>query len=216
MGGVADDDRTDWVEWHDAYRDPESPLSSRLAIVQRLIGEALDGTVGEVRVISVCAGAGKDLLGVLAGRSDRSRVHALLVEADARLAARAQGTARANRCQHVRVLVGDAALTDAYAGAVPADVVLVCGVFGSIADDDIERTIAALPQLCREGAEVIWTRHRGHPDLTPSVRRWFAAAGFDELAFTSAGPGSFAVGMHRLAREGDVLVPGVRLFSFFR
>ena len=216
MGGVADEDRTDWVEWHDAYRDPGSPLSGRLVVVQRLIGEALDTTVGEVRVISICAGAGKDLLGVLAARDDRSRVHALLVDANPHLVDRARSTARANRFEHVRAVVGDAALTDAYADEVPADVVLVCGVFGNIADGDIERTIGALPQLCREGAEVIWTRHRRHPDLTPSVRRWFGEAGFDEVAFESAGPGSFAVGMHRLAREGDALVPGVRLFTFFR
>lgn len=216
MASVADEDRTDWVEWHDAYRDPGSPLSGRLAVVQRLIGEALDTTVGEVGVISICAGAGKDLLGVLARRDDRSRVHALLVEADARLVGRAQATARASRCGHVRAVVGDAAQTDAYADVAPADLVLVCGVFGNISDEDIERTIGALPQLCREGGEVIWTRHRRHPDLTPSVRRWFADAGFDELAFDSAGPGSYAVGMHRLARPSETLEAGVRLFTFFR
>ena len=216
MASVTDADRTDWVEWHDAYRDPRSALSGRLAIVQRLIGEALDTTVGEVSVISVCAGAGKDLLGVLAARHDRSRVHALLVEADARLVGRAQATARAGRIRHVRSIVADAAFTDVYADAVPADLVLVCGVFGNITDQDIERTIGALPQLCREGAEVIWTRNRRHPDLTPSVRGWFAGAGFDEVAFESDGPGSFAVGMHRLARPGEPLVVGERLFTFVR
>jgi hypothetical protein len=216
VSGVADEDRTDWVEWHDAYRDPGSPLSGRLAVVQRLIREALDGTVGEVRVISVCAGAGKDLLGVLATRDDRSRVHALLVDTDAHLVERARSTARVNRLEHVRAVVGDAALTNAYADMVPADVVLVCGVFGNISDEDIERTIGALPQFCHEGAEVIWTRHRRHPDLTPSLRRWFADAGFDELAFESAGPGSYAVGMHRLARPTEPLERGVRLFTFFR
>ena len=143
-------------------------------------------------------------------------MHALLVDANPHLVERARSTARANRCEHVHAVVGDAALTDAYANVVPADVVLVCGVFGNIADEDIERTIATLPQLCREGAEVIWTRNRRHPDLTPSVRSWFAAAGFDEVAFESAGPGAFAVGMHRLTRAGDALVPGVRLFTFLR
>ncbi|MEA2480375.1 MAG: hypothetical protein QOJ07_2297 [Thermoleophilaceae bacterium] len=213
---MADEDRTDWVEWHDAYRDPRSALSGRLAIVQRLIGESLDTTVGEVRVISVCAGAGRDLLGVLTARDDRSRVHALLVDAEPRLVERARRAARAGRAEHVRAIVADAALTDVYADAVPADLVLVCGVFGNLSDEDIERTVGALPQLCREDAEVIWTRHRRHPDLTPSVRRWFADAGFDEVAFESAGPGSFSVGMHRLARPGEPLQPGERLFTFFR
>jgi hypothetical protein len=216
VDAVADDDRTDWVDWHEAYRDPGSALSGRLAIVQRLIGAALDRTTGDVGVISICAGAGKDLLGVLAERDDRARVHALLVEADARLVERAQTAARAIESRHVRAVAGDAALTEAYASAVPADLVLACGVFGNIGDGDIERTIGALPQLCREGGTVIWTRHRRHPDLTPSVRRWFADAGFEELAFESAGPGSFSVGMHALARPSEALVPGVRLFTFLR
>ncbi len=32
----------DWAEWHDAYDDPDSWLSRRLAAVRRRIGEALD------------------------------------------------------------------------------------------------------------------------------------------------------------------------------
>jgi predicted RNA methylase len=213
---MADGEMTDWADWHEAYRDPDSPLSGRLAVVQRLIAEALDRTSGDVQAISVCAGAGKDLLGVLAGRDDRARVHALLVEAEPRLVERAETAARAAGATHVTAVVGDAALTDAYAGVAPADLVLVCGVFGNIADEDVERTIGALPQLCREGGTVIWTRHRGHPDLTPAVRRWFADAGFDELAFESAGPGAFAVGMHRSTRPPEPLQPGVRLFTFLR
>jgi hypothetical protein len=213
---VADDDRTDWLDWHEAYRDPGSPLSGRLAVVQRMIGEVLDRTVGDVRAVSICAGAGRDLLGALADREDRGRVEALLVESDPRLVDRARAAARASGCEHVTAVVGDAALTDAYAGAVPADLVLACGVFGNIPDADIERTIGALPQLCREGGTVIWTRHRRHPDLTPAVRGWFADAGFEELAFVSAGPGSFSVGMHALGRPGEPLQPGLRLFTFFR
>ena len=34
----------------------------------------------------------------------------------------------------VEVLVADAGRTDSYAGRVPAEVVLVCGVFGNISD----------------------------------------------------------------------------------
>jgi hypothetical protein len=209
---VADPEPTDWVDWHESYRDPGSGLSDRLVVVQRLISQALDRTVGDVQVISICAGAGKDLLGALAGRADAARVHALLVEADLRLVERA----RAASPEHVRAVVGDAALTDAYTDVVPADVVLVCGVFGNIPDEDVERTIGALPQLCREGGAVIWTRHRGHPDLTPTVRSWFADAGFEELAFESPGPGDYAVGMHASTRPHEPLQPGVRLFTFFR
>jgi hypothetical protein len=123
----------------------------------------------------------------------------------------------------VEVVTGDAGTVDAYAEAVPADLVLVCGVFGNIPDDDIRHTVDTLPQLCAAGATVIWTRHRKAPDVTPAIRTWFAAAGFDEVAFRSedeseADPtdrtGRFGVGAHRLTAGPQPLQAGTRLFTF--
>jgi hypothetical protein len=121
-------------------------------------------------------------------------------------------------------VTGDASVTDAYAGAVPVDLVLVCGVFGNIPDDDVHRTIEALPEFCARDATVIWTRHRGPPDLTPTIREWFADAGFVELGFESTvaeapQPGAFPaqlVGVHRWPRDPVALELGKRLFTFFR
>ena len=110
----------------------------------------------------------------------------------------------------------DAGLTDAYVGAVPADVVLACGIFGNSSDADVERTVRSLPQLCAEGGRVIWTRHRWEPDLTPAIRRWFAEAGFEELAFGSGGPESWSVGLHVSRTPAQPLQPAERLFTFVR
>jgi hypothetical protein len=116
----------------------------------------------------------------------------------------------------VRAVVGDAGTTSSFASAVPADLVLVCGIFGNITDEDVRRTIEALPTLCADGATVIWTRHRREPDLTPTIRGWFAGAGFEELLFASPGIGKYAVGVHRLARAPLPFSSGVQLFTFFR
>jgi hypothetical protein len=124
----------------------------------------------------------------------------------------------------IEIVTGDASVTDAYAGAVPADLVLVCGVFGNIPDDDVHRTIDALPQFCARDATVIWTRHRGSPDLTPTIRAWFAHAGFVEIGFESTGaepprPGAFPAqfaGAHGWPRDPVALELGKRLFMFFR
>src|SRR5436190_1604292 len=108
----------DWHEWHRAYDAPDSPLSHRLAVVQRLIRAVLDAAPpGPIRVISMCAGEGRDLLGVLADHPRADDVHARLVELDPDLA----GTARDNAPARVDVVVGDAGMTDVYEGAVPAD-----------------------------------------------------------------------------------------------
>jgi hypothetical protein len=114
--------------------------------------------------------------------------------------------------------VRDAGTTDAYADAVPIDVLLLCGVFGNISDEDVQTTVQALPSLCALDATVIWTRHRGEPDLTPTIRRWFREAGFEEQAFDSPGPGtaSFSVGAARLVAEPRHYEAGRRLFSFTR
>ena len=94
-----------------------------------------------------------------------------------------EATTRANAASlaRIEIVTGDASVTDAYAGAVPADLVLVCGVFGNIPEADVHRTIDTLPQFCARNATVIWTRHCGPPDLTPMIREWFAHTGFIEI-----------------------------------
>ena len=82
---------THWQTWHDAYADPGSSLSRRLRIVQGFVRDWLDATAPRaVRVVSVCAGDGRDLLEVLGSGPTPSRVTATLVELDAGLADRAR------------------------------------------------------------------------------------------------------------------------------
>jgi hypothetical protein len=206
----------DWVQWHAAYDDPGSPLSRRLAIVQDHVAAALDRCPpGSVTMISACAGQGRDVIGALAGHRRAGDVRARLVEFDERNAAVARRMAADAGLTGVEVLTGDAGRTDAYSGYVPADVVLVCGVFGNISDGDIRSTVAHLPGLCAEGATVLWTRHRKEPDLTPDIRRWFARAGFEELAFVTPEESAWiAVGVNRLVAPPKSFEPGVRLFEF--
>lgn len=207
----------DWLEWHRRYDEPSSALAQRLQVVQDHVRQALhEAPPGPVRVVSMCAGQGRDLLGVLAGHPRRDDVRARLVELDQRNVAIArQATADAG-LPGVEVVAGDAALTDAYAGAVPAEVILACGVFGNISDDDVSRTVRYLPTLCAPGGAVIWTRHRRPPDLTPAVRAWFAERGFEEVAYTTADGTFFGVGTHRLQGTPAPLPPGRRLFTFLR
>jgi hypothetical protein len=75
----------DWHEWHDAYDSPDSYLGRRLALVQERIRLALDDAPpGPLTAISICAGQGRDLIGVLADRPRRHDVRARLVELDER------------------------------------------------------------------------------------------------------------------------------------
>lgn len=198
----------DWVDWHGAYDDPTSSLSTRLAVVQGHVRRAVDG--GAPRVLSLCAGDGRDVLGVLARHPAASDVTGRLVELDPRLAA----VARAAAPPGVEVVEADAGDTGCAVGAVPADLVLLCGIFGNVPDADVERTVRAAPSLCARGATVVWTRHVDEPGLTPSIRRWFVEAGFDELAFENPAGTHAGIGASRLVAEPARFVPGVRLFAF--
>ena len=205
----------DWVEWHRDYDDPGSLLSRRLELVQGHLRTELDhAPAGNIRLISLCAGQGRDVIGVLARHPRRDQVRARLVELDERNAAVARRAAQAAGLDGVEVLQADAGTTDACAGAVPAQVVTACGIFGNITASDTQATVAALPSLCAPGALVLWTRHRGAPDLTPAIRSWFTEAGFREEAFEVSRDGFMSVGAHRLTGESAALIPGQRLFTF--
>lgn len=203
----------DWRAWHEDYEDPGSALGRRLAVVQAQIRAALDGAApGPVRIISVCAGQGHDIIGALADHPRRRDVTARLVELDEQNVRWARHAASAAGLESVEILAADASITDAYEGAVPADLVLLCGVFGNISQADIANTIDHLPLLCAHAASVIWTRHRHPPDLTPFIRKTFERTGFDELGFENSPP--FGVGVNRLLADPRPLEAGVRLFEF--
>lgn len=189
----------DWARWHEAYDDPSSPLRTRLALVQRHLSDALDAAApGPVSLVSLCAGEGRDVLGVLPGHPRRDDVTAVLVELDPRIARTAAERAARAGLTGVQVREADAGFVANYADALPADVLLLCGIFGNVSEQDIARTAAAGPALCAPGATVIWTRHRRAPDLTPRIREWFAAAGLQEATFDAPpGDGMMSVGVYR-------------------
>jgi hypothetical protein len=205
----------DWAEWHRPYDDPASLLSGRLRRVQAHLKALLDRQPpGPVQVISLCAGQGRDVIGVLAGHPRRDSVRARLVELDPRNVEHARRAAAAAGLDAVEVLAADAGLTDAYAGAVPAQIVVACGIFGNITDADVAGTVAALSGLCAPGAGVIWTRHTRSPDLTPAIRSWFAAAGFAEESYEAPAATRQGIGRHRLTGPPAAFPPGERLFAF--
>ena len=163
--------------------------------------------------MSLCAGQGRDLLDVLADHPRRDDVTAQLVELDPRNAAEAARIVAAAGLRAVEVRVGDAALTDHYADLAPADLVLLCGIFGNITDADIKATVGYAAQLCAMGGTVIWTRHREPPDLVPDICHWFDEQGFTLRWLSEPGAG-FGLGVHRFDGHPRSLVNGVRMFSF--
>jgi hypothetical protein len=204
----------DWHDWHSGYDRPGSALDQRLACVQERIREALDvSPPGPLQAISVCAGQGRDLLGVLADHPRGRDVTARLVELDERNVAQARRTATDSGLDQVDIVTGDAASTACYDGMVPADLVLICGLFGNISRADIDRTLDHCPALCATGATLIWTRHRKPPDLFPHISARLESLSF-ETTYLSAPDLPFGVGSHRFTGRPMPLPPDTHLFTF--
>jgi hypothetical protein len=207
----------DWQAWHRDYDDPSSSLSRRLVEVRTQLAGLLADLPSErpVRLLSLCAGDGRDTIPVLAecGRP----VEACLVELDPELAAAARDAASAaGLTTALEVRTGDAGLVSTFADRLPVDVLMLCGVFGNVADADVERTVAAARVMVAAGGAVVWTRgHRPPDDPAARVRRLLGAAGFDEVAFVEPRDATYRVGVGRQTGPDDSRLPE-RLFSFVR
>lgn len=213
-------ERMDWREWHREYDDVESDLSRRRRAVQREVRRWLDSRDDErLQVVSACAGDGRDLLEVLASRPDSGRVSARLLEIDPALAASARDYANEHGLD-VEVLEADAGHTDSYRHAVPADLVMLCGIFGNLTEDDARTTVQVARQLCAPGSELIWTRGR-FPDRDPveptlRMRKWFAEEGFELVSIEAPDDWKYRVVVHRFTGDIEPLEAGRSFFSFTR
>jgi predicted O-methyltransferase YrrM len=204
---------TDWRAWHTDYADPESALSQRLRVVQGAVEQWLGDQAEPDRIVSLCAGDGRDVLEVLDGRPDAARVSVTLVELDPELARHARDQAARAGLDDVEVRCADAGSSATFVDRLPTGLLLLCGVFGNVSDADIERTVGAIPAMVRPGGTVIWTRSRRSPDITPAIRSWLDRAGFQERALVAPEGVLWSVGVHDLVTPTAVDLPE-RLFTF--
>jgi predicted O-methyltransferase YrrM len=210
----------DWHAWYQDYADPTSSLSRRLVEVRSQLAAVLAEREGTVRVLSLCSGDGRDTIPVLEA-ADRD-VTACLVELDPELAETARRAA-AEASLDLEVRTGDAGQVATFVDRLPVDVLMLCGVFGNVADVDVARTVAAARTMVAAGGVVIWTRGNVVPDDPTEhtgdpaewVRGRFEAAGFVEVAFVKPDDASYRVGVARQPQVVDQQLPE-RLFSFVR
>jgi methyltransferase family protein len=206
--------QADWNSWHDAYDDPNSWQSRRLVRVRERIRLALDNAPpGPLTVLAMVAGQGRDLIPEIAAHPRRDDITARLVELDENNTDFARKLALEAGLTQVEVVTGDAALTDHYLGMAPADLVLICGLFVHIVDDDVRQVVRHARGLTKQGGTVIWTHSHGDRDTVSQTCDWFGEEGFDQL-FRTGPEVEHAVLEHRSTREPVPLPAGVKLFTF--
>jgi hypothetical protein len=216
----------DWHKWHNVYE--QSPaLKKRLALVRKHLSRSLDRSpLGELRIISLCAGDGRDLLRTLADHKRRADARARLVELDPNLVADGENTSRAlELSNHVEFVKADATDPGCYRAVAPANIVMMCGMLGLVGFPELPNVVRALQALCAHKGHVVWTRRldwRDGVQQTKVLQELMAKAGFRRVALnvTSFGalfaktPGpSFAVGTHRYEGDSVALPESGRLFA---
>jgi hypothetical protein len=90
-------------------------------------------------------------------RGDHTSVY--LIESNPALVAHGEGAvAQCDLLTRVQFLHADATLSTTYQAIAPADVLIVCGVFGNVRASDTAPMIENLRCLCRRQGRVVWTR----------------------------------------------------------
>ena len=209
-------DTRDYLHWHDAYEQPGSPLHRRLQIVIRLIRRAFDDLPpGPIRVVSLCAGQGADLLGAADGHPQRAHdLTGRMVELNRQRRAcavadrRARGSSACRSSKATRPRRTPMRVRCRPTSCWPA------ASSATSASRDIERTIRFLPALCAPGAWVVWTRHPRDEELFERLQRWLVEVGLQPIEVVVADDTTFGVGANRLAVDPPPFRAGEHLFTF--
>lgn len=207
----------DWKKWHTLYDNNESGQAKRLRLVQESIGDSLPNSLKEeYQIIDICSGDGRDLLDVLAHYPHKDRTQSYLVELDEKLAKESRERASDKGLRNVIVFNGDASFLNVYKNIPPADLLLLCGVFGNISDTDIRTTIELLPQLSKKGTKIIWTRHLRQPHAVRIIQNLFIASNFSEIDFKITDDRSYAIATYEFVGSPKPLNEDAQLFTFIK
>jgi hypothetical protein len=173
---------------------------------------------GRIRLISRCAGDGRDLIGMVANHPRREDVSASLIEINSERVTQGEVVvASFPLASQVHFLRAAATLSDTYLSVAPADLVLAASVFGNVRAVEEGRLVWSLRSLRRLGGSVIWTRYVGDLDgeqASERIRQLLKEAGFRELVRTRTVPSGFAIDMHGFSGDPQPLVPATKLFEF--
>jgi len=207
-----------WTGWPtEAYA--QNRYQQRLEAVQQHLIERLDSVpCGPIRLISICAGDGRDVIGVLQTHERRKEMSAWLVELDRQsVAAGIRDASLVGLQDTVRFINGDATDYVTYQDIAPADIVLACGVWGHVPAHERVSLTSALAALCRPRGTVTWTRgiSNGTARLD-EIESLFVRPTWERMRITLTADKRWAVATYRYGGQSRLLPRTGRIFNFER
>ncbi|MFE1961716.1 hypothetical protein [Streptomyces sp. NPDC059479] len=205
----------DWYAWHAPYDQLHTVETDRLEQVQEAISAALDAAPpGRLTAVSACSGQSRDLLPVLIDHPRGHDIDALMIELEPLNASFLHGALGSTALTTVDVVVADAGAAASYAGHVPAELLLMCGVFANIDLKDARHTIGRLGELVAPAGSVIWTTYGDSIEDADDVLAAFAGADFTPVSLVWAADRSWLVAVHRFDGDGRPWSDEGVLFAF--
>jgi len=210
--------RNVWHGWAGrAYHKGRYQL--RLSVVQAHLTECLEvAPAGPLRIVSVCAGDGRDVIGVLRSHPRRTEVTAWLVELDrVSVTAGIQLTTSEGLGKSVNFLHKDATAFETYLQIAPSDILLVCGVWGHVPVDERSQLVYALSCFCRPGGTVIWTcGAKKGGNRVQAIQSLFTGSSWECVRLSSTPDQRWAVATHRYCGPPNALPRSGPIFNFQR
>jgi hypothetical protein len=210
--------KSPWSNWP-AHSYLRERYQQRLAAVQDHLSESLElATPGPVRIVSLCAGDGRDVIGVLPTHPRRDDVRAWLVELDRdSVAAGIEQRHAAGLDDRVEFIQGDATDYATYRGLLPCDIVLMCGVLGHVRPVERSLLVQRLRAFCKPRGAVIWTRgvKRGMARYN-EFKSLFEDHSFELARETLTPEGKWGICAHRYAALPCDAPESGRIFQFQR
>jgi len=208
----------DWSNWHNQY-DTTASLQVRLRIVREQISIVLHACPpGPIRLVSLCAGDGRDLVGAVKKHPRRHDVVAFLIDTDEESLMRGRvAAAEAGLERRLQFIQADAMLAAGYVKRVPADVLLTSGVLGHLRPEGVRSLIDGLAMLCRQGGWLVWNRPLCLNDgqrQVPALRQGLREAGWLETQLRLTSSDGFACGLCQFQGRTIPLDASRVLFEF--
>ncbi len=205
-----------WSGWPEkAYQQPG--YQQRLTAVQEHLVEYLDeAPPGPIRILSMCAGDGRDVIGAVRSHRRRKDVAACLVELNSQSVELGRGyLANAGLDRTLKFINGDATVYATYQNMGPADIVLVCGVWGHVPPNEKSMLVRAITTLCKPGGTVIWTRgtSKGIARVR-EIEALFAGSWWDKARVTYTPDAAWAVASYRYCGPAQELPTDGQIFHF--
>jgi hypothetical protein len=207
-----------WTGWPAEAYTRERFQQRLLAVQQQLRTNLDEAAAGPVKLISLCAGDGRDVVGVLETHERRSDVSAWLVELDHQsVSAGIRQASIAGLEASVHFVNADATDCRTYQRMAPADIVLACGVWGHVPAHERASLVCALAGLCKARGVVTWTRgvSAGITRLN-EIEFLFARPKWERVHTTITADKKWAVATYRYAGPPVELLQTGRIFNFQR